>query len=241
MGLEARAVTNLIRSRRAQALTPPLHSQLEGVKWRVAPLRLAMRGWDVSSTADCGRQRWAMGDERSYLDLHSFPRPLRTELRTNRHACALAVMISLRGAMPLEGAVLPQLEAESAVLGLARPLRLPHASASSESNPDDCLGRGQPPIRSFAQTLFIIPGLQLPFIGREIGLRAFFCAWTPRIAQVFFLCFVLLAFRGHVQWFLGLDARAVSHICTRIPRSVRMANSALLIDRDSGRMGAEAA
>lgn len=127
-------MTNLIRSRRAQALTPPLHSQLEGVKWRVAPLRLAMRGWDVSSTADCGRQRWAMGDERSYLDLHSFPRPLRTELRTNRHACALAVMISLRGAMPLEGAVLPQPEAEPAVLGLARPHRLPHASASSDPN-----------------------------------------------------------------------------------------------------------
>lgn len=126
-----------------------------------------------------------MGDERSYLDLHSFPRPLRTELHTNRHACALAVMISLRGAMPLEGAVLPQPEAEAAVLGLARPHRLPHASASSESNPDDCLGLGTHPIRSFAQTLFIIPGLQLPFIGREIGLRAFFCAWTPRIAQVF--------------------------------------------------------
>lgn len=226
-------MTNLIRSRRAQALTPPLHSQLEGVKWRVAPLRLAMRGWDVSSTADCGRQRWAMGDERSYLDLHSFPRPLRTELHTNRHACALAVMISLRGAMPLEGAVLPQPEAESAVLGLACPHRLPHASASSKSNPDDCLGLGTPPIRSFAQTLFIIPGLQLP--------RAFFCAWTPRTAQVFFLCFVLLAFRGHAQWFLGLGARAVSHICTRTPRSVRMANSALPIDRDSGRMGAEAA
>lgn len=155
-----------------------------------------MPGWDVSSTADCGRQRWAMGDERSYLDLHSFPRPLRTELHTNRHACALAVMISLRGAMPLEGAVLPQPEAEPAVLGLARPHRLPHASASSESNPDDCLGRGQPPIRSFAQTLFIIPGLQLPFIGREIGLRAFFCAWTPRIAQVFFLCFVPLGLPG---------------------------------------------
>lgn len=156
-----------------------------------------------------------MGDERSYLDLHSFPRPLRTELHTNRHACALAVMISLRGAMPLEGAVLPQPEAEPAVLGLACPHRLPHASASSESNPDDCLGRGQPPIRSFAQTLFIIPGLQLPFIGRETGSELFFVLGRHALHKFFFLCFVLLAFRGHVQWFLGLGARAVSHICTR--------------------------
>lgn len=176
----------------------------------------------MSSTADCGRQRWAMGDERSYLDLHSFPRPLRTELHTNRHACALAVMISLRGAMPLEGAVLPQPEAEPAVLGLARPHRLPHASASSESNPDDCLGLGTPPIRSFAQTLFIIPGLQLPFIGREIGSVLFLCLDATHCTSFFFFALFLLAFRGHVQWFLGLGARAVSHICTRTPRSVRM-------------------
>lgn len=141
----------------------------------------------MSSTADCGRQRWAMGDERSYLDLHSFPRPPRTELHTNRHACALAVMISLRGAMPLEGAVLPQPEAEPAVLGLARPHRLPHASASSESNPDDCLGLGTHPIRSFAQTLFIIPGLQLPFIGREIGSVLFLCLDATHCTSFFSL------------------------------------------------------
>lgn len=91
--------------------------------------------------------------------------------------------------MPFEGAVLPQVEAEPAALGLARsPVT---RSASSESNPDDCLGLGTPPIRSFAQTLFTISGLQLTFLRPRDCLRAF--VLERHASQV--VCFVRLAFR----------------------------------------------